>query len=138
MFNRIILLSGPISSGKSTLAKGLAERYGMSIFKTSEILKRRGRRDLGQDRKILQAEGERLDRKTRGRWVLEEIREWSNQLSPGSDIIIDSIRINEQIQAIREAYGPIVIHVHLTAPSDELEQRFNQRRKQGREKDFQY
>jgi len=138
MFNRVILLSGPISSGKSTLAKGLAERYGMSIFKTSEILKRRVRRDLGQDRKILQAEGERLDRKTRGRWVLEELREWSNQLSPGSDIIIDSIRINEQIQAIREAYGPIVIHVHLTAPPDELEQRFNQRRKQGREKDFQY
>jgi adenylosuccinate synthase len=138
MFNRIILLSGPISSGKSTLAKGLAERYGMSIFKTSEILKRRVRRDLGQDRKVLQAEGERLDRKTRGRWVLEELREWSNELNPGSDVIIDSVRIHEQLQAIREAYGPIVVHVHLTAPVDELEQRFNQRRQQGREKDFRY
>ncbi len=138
MFNRIILLSGPISSGKSTLAKGLAERYGMPIFKTSEILKARVRKDLGQDRKVLQGQGERLDRKTRGRWVLEELREWSNQFNPAFDVIIDSVRIAEQIQAIREAYGQTVIHVHLTAPIDELEQRFNQRRQQGREKDFKY
>jgi dephospho-CoA kinase len=65
MFNRIILLSGPISSGKSTLAKGLAERFGMPIFKTSEILKKQVRSNLRQDRKVLQAQGERLDRKTR-------------------------------------------------------------------------
>lgn len=138
MFNRIILLSGPISSGKSTLAKGLAERYGMTIFKTNEIIKKRVRKDLSQDRKVLQTEGARLDKKTRGRWVLEELIEWSNHLDPGSDAVIDSLRIKEQIQAIREAYGAKVIHVHLTAPLDELEQRFNKRRQQGREKDFQY
>jgi len=138
MLNRIILLSGPISSGKSTLAKGLTERYGMSILKTNEILKNQVRSDLRQDRKVLQVQGERLDRKTRGRWVLEELREWSNQVKSGSEVIVDSVRIAEQIQAIREAYGPIVIHVHLTAPINELEQRFNKRRKQGKEKDFNY
>lgn len=138
MLNRIILLSGPISSGKSTLAKGLTERYGMSILKTNEILKKQVRSDLRQDRKVLQAHGERLDRKTRGRWVLEELREWSNQVKSGSEVIVDSVRIAEQIQAIREAYGPIVIHVHLTAPINELEQRFNKRWKQGKEKDFNY
>lgn len=138
MFNRIILLSGPISSGKSTLAKGLADRYGMSIFKTSEILTKKVRRDLGQDRKVLQAQGERLDRKTRGRWVLEELRDWSNKLKSDSSVIIDSVRINQQIQAIREAYGPIVVHIHLTAPIEELEGRFNQRRQQGKEKEFKY
>ncbi len=138
MLTRIILLSGPISSGKSTLAKGLAERFGMPILKTSEILKKQVRSNLGQDRKVLQAQGERLDGRTRGRWVLEELREWSNQLDTSSEVVIESVRIAEQIQAIREAYGPIVIHVHLTAPVDELEQRFNKRRKQGRELDFRY
>jgi adenylosuccinate synthase len=138
MVNRIILLSGPISSGKSTLAKGLAERYGMSIFKTNEVLKRRVRKDFVQDRKVLQTEGERLDKRTRGRWVLEELREWANQLNTVPNIIIDSVRIKEQIQVIREAYGQVVVHVHLTAPVSELEQRFNRRRQQGREKDFQY
>jgi adenylosuccinate synthase len=110
----------------------------MTIFKTNEVIKKRVRKDLEQDRKVLQAEGERLDKKTRGRWVLEELLEWSNQLNPGSDVVIDSLRIEEQIHAIREAYGAKVIHVHLTAPFDELEQRFNKRRQQGREKDFQY
>ena len=81
MFNRIILLSGPISSGKSTLAKGLADRYNMSVFKTSELLQEKVRSDLRKDRKILQAQGERLDRRTRGRWVLEELREWSNRVN---------------------------------------------------------
>lgn len=138
MLDRIILLSGPISSGKSTLAKGLTERFGMSILKTNEVLRKQVRNDLRQDRKVLQAHGERLDRKTRGRWVQEELREWSDQLKSGSEVIVDSVRIAEQIQAIREAYGPIVIHVHLTAPIDELEQRFNKRRKQGKEKDFNY
>lgn len=138
MFSRIILLSGPISSGKSTLAEGLAERFGMSILKTSEVLKKRVRTDQGQSRKVLQAEGERLDRKTRGRWVLEELREWSDRTNPDVDVIVESVRIHKQVQAIREAYGPRVVHVHLTAPVDELEQRFNQRRQQGREKDFKY
>ena len=138
MFNRIILLSGPVSSGKSTLAKGLAERYDIPVLKTSEVLKRQVRSDLRQDRKVLQVKGERLDRKTRGRWVLEELGEWSNQRKTDSDVIVDSVRIAEQIQAIREAYGPIVIHVHLTAPVEDLEDRFNDRRKQGREKDFKY
>ena len=138
MFNRIILLSGPISSGKSTLAKGLAERYDIPIFKTSEVLRRQVRSDLRQDRKVLQTQGERLDKKTRGRWVLEELREWSNQRKTDSDVIVDSVRIAEQIQTIREAYGPIVIHVHLTAPVEDMERRFNDRRKQGREKDFKY
>ena len=109
MFNRIILLSGPISSGKSTLAKGLAVRYGMTIFKTNEVIKKRVRKELAQDRKVLQAEGERLDKKTKGGWVLEELTEWSNQLKPESDVVIDSVRIKEQIHAIREAYGTKVI-----------------------------
>ena len=53
MFNRIILLSGPVSSGKSTLAKGLAERLNMHVFKTSELLQDKVRNDLRTNRKIL-------------------------------------------------------------------------------------
>lgn len=53
MFNRIILLSGPISSGKSTLAKGLTERLNMPVFKTSELLQGKVRSDLRTDRKVL-------------------------------------------------------------------------------------
>ena len=64
MINRIIILSGPISSGKSTLAEGLAQRFNMPILKTSKVLQKRVRSELTGDRKVLQAEGERLDKKT--------------------------------------------------------------------------
>ena len=74
MLNRIILLSGPIYAGKSTLANGLAERYKMCVLKTSQILMKKVREDLRQNRKALQFEGELLDKKTRGQWVLEELR----------------------------------------------------------------
>jgi adenylosuccinate synthase len=138
MFNRIILLSGPISSGKSTLAKGLADRYGASILKTSELLQKRVRMDLRGERQALQNEGERLDRKTRGRWVLEELVLVAERIRSGSGVIIDSVRIDEQIEAIREAFGPIVTHIHLTAPQDELERRFDERKGQGREGETKY
>ena len=138
MFNRIILLSGPVSSGKSTLAKGLAERLNMHVFKTSQLLQEKVRSDLRTNRKVLQLQGERLDRRTRGRWVLEELEEISRGNNQVDEVIIDSVRINEQINAIREAYGPKVIHVHLTAPLDELEHRYNQRKKLGKERNFLY
>ena len=138
MINRIIILSGPISSGKSTLAKGLAQRFNMTILKTSKILQNRVRSQLAGDRKVLQAAGERLDKKTRGRWILDELTKLISQNPPITEITIDSLRIEEQISAIREAFGPIVIHVHLTAPMNELEQRYYKRRELGKEKDFKY
>jgi adenylosuccinate synthase len=138
VLNRIILLSGPISSGKSTLARGLAESNQTMILKTNEILKRQLRDDLKSDRKVLQAQGERLDIRTRGRWVLEGLREFLSQKSENNEVIVDSVRIPQQIDAIRDAYGSKVIHVHLTAPLNELEQRFDKRRKLQKEKDFQY
>jgi len=135
---RILLLSGPVSSGKSTLANGLAKRCGMFIFKTSEVIVARLGERLRQDRKALQVEGERLDRNTRGKWVLEGLRENEDCLNSSRDVIVDSVRINPQIEAIREAYGQRVLHIHLTAPFDELEQRYNLRRRQGREKPLDY
>jgi adenylosuccinate synthase len=138
MINRIIILSGPISSGKSTLAEGLAHRFNITVLKTSIVLQRRVKNELASDRKVLQAEGERLDRRNRGRWVLDELTKLIGQNPSITEIIIDSVRIEEQISAIREAFGPIVIHVHLTAPMNELEQRYYKRRETGKEKDFKY
>lgn len=138
MVNRIIILSGPISSGKSTLAEGLAHRFNMTILKTSKVLQNRVRSELAGDRKVLQAAGERLDKKTRGRWILDELTKLISQNPSITEIIIESLRIEEQISAIREAFGQIVIHVHLTAPMNELEQRYYKRRELGKEKDFKY
>lgn len=130
---RVILISGHISSGKSTLAIGLAKRCDMEVFKTNEILKARVGPQLANNRKTLQGEGERLDIKTRGRWVTDELMVWMRGPTRKPMIIVDSVRTIEQIEGIRKVFGPIVTHIHLTAPSPELAKRYRERHKQGRE-----
>ena len=138
MVDRIILLSGPVSSGKSTLASGLASRYDMAICKTADLLHRKVSTSLAGNRKALQAEGERLDRRTGGTWVLDALSLFLREIPETRAVIVDSVRIAGQIQVIREAFGPIVTHVHLTAPEDELGKRYAKRRKTRKETIFKY
>jgi adenylosuccinate synthase len=138
MVDRVVLLSGPISSGKSTLARGLEEQYGMYVFRTKEVLARNVVQALEKDRLALQAEGDRLDKETDGRWVVTEFVDWLNSKERISVAVIDSVRTLDQVAAIRDAFGARVTHIHLTAPPEELELRFNQRRLLHTDKDYEY
>jgi adenylosuccinate synthase len=129
MVERIILLSGPVSSGKSTLAMGLASRYNMTICKTVDLLRIRVGPNQTSNRAVLQAEGEALDRRTGGKWVLDVLSSYLREKPEINAVIVDAVRIVEQIQVIREAFGQIVTHVHLTAPEEELVKRYNRRAK---------
>jgi len=42
-------------------------------------------------------------------------------------VVVDAVRIREQIVAIRRAFGSAVVHVHLLAPREELERRYAKR-----------
>ena len=53
-------------------------------------------------------------------------------------VVVDSIRIREQLETIREVYGTSVFHFHLTASISLLEERFNNRVQQGEEKAIKY
>ena len=127
MMQRLILISGPVSSGKSTLSEALAGRFGFAVYRTRKWLGRRLRGE-SQDRANLQQEGDRLDTQTRGRWVLEEL---SKQLPIEANevVVLDSVRTRRQIEALRDAFGPIVTHIHVTAPLEVLRKRYDQRRK---------
>lgn len=126
MIQKLILVSGPISSGKSTLSKGLADRFGFTIYRTRDWLSRRFPTGA-TSRRALQDEGERLDAQTRGKWVVEELaRELRDQLDGA--VILDSVRTREQVELLREAFGPQVTHIHVTAPLDVLQKRYEQRR----------
>jgi adenylosuccinate synthase len=52
-----------------------------------------------------------------------------NQHPEAAFVIVDSVRIEPQIEAIREAYGPRVFHIHLEASDAELARRYNNRQK---------
>jgi hypothetical protein len=72
MKKRILVLSGGIASGKSSVARLVAERFGFHIISTRGILEQlpaaQGRALTRTD---LQELGNRLDSDTNGSWVLD-------------------------------------------------------------------
>jgi adenylosuccinate synthase len=127
MANRIIVLSGPVASGKTTLGDTLVERYGFQRQKTRELIRLFQKTEL--EREALQVGGDALDRKTHGRWVADALGRAILDLPPNSTVLVDSVRIEAQVKAIRQAFGSNVTHVHLTAPLAELARRYRKRPK---------
>jgi adenylosuccinate synthase len=126
MTRRVVLLSGHIAAGKSTLAESLVERYGASLIKTRELIERVAEeRDIATDnRAAMQDLGERLDTETGGGWVGEAVSRFIAGLPEGSLVVIDGVRIAGQIESVRDAVSGRVDHVHLQASPAELAARF--------------
>ncbi|MFZ7138025.1 MAG: adenylosuccinate synthetase [archaeon] len=129
MSRKVVLISGPIGSGKSTLAKNLEKKFGATIVKTSNIIRHKKSVDRS-DRLSLQKKGDELDQETYGRWILDSlseiIRKIKTEDTDDAIFVIDSIRISNQINHIRHAYSSVV-HIHLTAPSEVLKERYQKR-----------
>lgn len=130
MVSTIIILSGRIASGKSTLADALADKNGFSQVRTSALIKRYFQRE-GLRREELQAGGDELDIRTNGRWVAEALDEYIKEERTSDVVVIDSVRIALQINAIRDAFSKHVLHVHLTATEPTLRDRFESRKRPG-------
>lgn len=139
---RVVVISGPVGAGKSTLARGLAEAYGAVRVSTRELLQRTAAArgvDLPAERRALQEFGSQLDAETGGAWVAEAL---SMRIVDGADepsalgpdpadqsglYIVDSIRIGQQLDMVREAFGTSVIHLHLHSSRDVLADRYSRR-----------
>ena len=126
LVKQIVLLSGPIGSGKTTLALQLEERFGLVLLKTKDYIREQGNR-LKLERTALQKYGDRLDRQTRGTWVRDALARLVNSLNEEATVLVDAVRIEPQIEAIRQAYGLRVFHIHLHASDNILASRYRER-----------
>ena len=104
-----------------------SERYSFKTFKTRELIETLVA--PARERRSLQNAGERLDRKTRGKWVAYALTRRLVDLHEDAEVVVDAVRIKQQISAIREAFGHRVVHVHLTAPIEVLAKRYAARPK---------
>jgi adenylosuccinate synthase len=130
---KIVLLSGNVSSGKTTLSRELNRQFGLELLKTKDVLMNLARKKLGKDleaeRKAMQLFGEKLDRETSGKWVCDALVKLLRK--PNQRVVVDAVRIRQQIHAIRRAYGFAVVHIHLKAPEGVLASRYKKRRGSG-------
>ena len=127
MDRRIILLSGAVASGKSMLAYQLANRFNMKLLRTSAVLRAKMARSDEPGRIALQDFGDELDQSTSGAWVLDSLRQMLEAEATSTNVVVDSVKIQAQIDAIRDVYGSLVTHIHMTAPLDVLTSRYESR-----------
>ena len=134
---QIVLLSGSVASGKTTLWQHLTNRFPsehIHVLKTKSVIRELALKKLGRElhseRRALQDFGEQLDRDTKGHWVRDALISLVNERTSEeatSIFVVDAVRILRQIRAIREAYGFSVNHIHLKAPLHELAERYKRR-----------
>ncbi len=129
---RIVLLSGHVSAGKSTLAKSLKKRFGVTVYKTRDLLLAL-KPDVESSREAMQLLGEKFDRTTKGAWVCKGLTELILRSDPKDlhIVIVDAVRILEQIIEIRKVYRRKVVHIYLDAPKEELSKRYKKREHEG-------
>lgn len=125
----MIVLSGRVRSGKSTLAEHLAQRPGAVMVRTKDVLiEEYGSDSHVRERGKLQELGEQLDRETRGHWVCAATCRRALRSRRMQLLVVDAVRIPEQIRWLREVPGFRVVHFHLSAPITELRRRFEETR----------
>ena len=120
----IILLSGHIATGKSTLAELLhSNGFSTRVISTQSLI-RSNIPGLKDDRLELQDAGRKLDQDTNGSWISRELAPM-----PSDVYLIDSVRSSDQIRHIRDRFTSThrVVHVHLHASVSTISDRMSVR-----------
>jgi adenylosuccinate synthase len=128
MVERIVVVSGRVASGKSGLARQLCESFAGKRYSTHEMLVAQ----IGGEpnRRELQQAGERLDRRSKGSWVRDQLSRDIYSLEGYELAVVDSVRILGQVEYLRESFGRRVIHIHTFASERTLRRRYHQRGKE--------
>ncbi len=131
----IVLLSGPIAAGKTTLCDELVTRFGFTVFKTRELIQHL-MKDIPSERGALQKAGETLDKRTNGEWIAKSLAQRVHEMGASGNVVLDSVRIKKQIDGVRRAFGSQIVHIHITADTKVLEKRYNARLRTARIKEL--
>lgn len=134
---RIVVVSGPVGAGKSTLVQALTAKFAAMTVRTQSLMADEA--DLAgtvmrQERRWMQEFGEWLDRDTEERWVAQGVsKRVAAVQEPVRLVIVDAVRTVRQVDALRDAFGGRVRHIHLHAPKAALAERYERREGSGLE-----
>ncbi len=123
---RLLLLSGPIAGGKTSVSASLQELYGFFPINSGSFLRAQlTAQNEPIDRHNLQELGDYLDRATDFSWLIESVASPAIEALPDAhNWLLDAVRKPQQIALFRLRFGDAVRHVHIVAPEFVLEQRY--------------
>jgi hypothetical protein len=133
---KIILLSGPLAVGKTSVRDELVLGGGFQSIRSSAYLKQVADGDGG--RRTLQEVGDRLDLETEYRWLIDCVASPAFQADPQrTKWLVDAVRKERQVAHFRNTYGAsaVVFHAHLYAAEPVLKRRFENRQRASGDKD---
>lgn len=126
----IVLLSGKLCTGRTTLANRMRRQFGdaISILKTTDIIKSE-MRIKNPSRLQLQNRGRQLDRKTDGEWLHRAVQKFEKNVKGEKAIFVDAVYSERQVRPFRKDPKWKVSHVHLWSQDADLEERYDNRRR---------
>jgi len=128
---QIILLSGPLAVGKTTVRDSLIIRHSFDYIKSGRyLIARAAELHIPVSRTSLQDLGDKFDIETDYRWLVDDVAlpAFRNN-AVCQRWIVDAVRKERQVTHFRSEFQSMasVFHVHLTAPDDLLESRYEKR-----------
>lgn len=131
-----VVLSGPVGAGKTELAGRLSSHFHAKVVRTRAVLEQEYHvHERARTRGKLQLLGDQLDEQTHGEWVAAAAIRHTRYLRRRQPALIDAVRREAQIAALRAQYTPDVFHIHLTASERILRKRYAERQETARDKE---
>lgn len=126
---RLLLLSGPMASGKTSVSAALQEYFEFLPISSGAFLRGQlAARNEPPDRHNLQEFGDSLDRATNFSWLIESVAKPAIDDRPDADNwLLDAVRKSRQVELFRLNFGNAVMHVHFVAAESLLQQRYAER-----------
>jgi adenylosuccinate synthase len=115
----LVLLSGPIASGKTTLAQHLGQLLSAEHISTSGLISATGDRELGRSKLQRLGLSSSLQR---AEWIISAVRQSAHRVPARTAIVVDAVRTLEQVRELRKAAAGTwrVLHVHLCGDAMEF------------------
>lgn len=125
----LVLLSGPIGGGKTTLREELITAHGFKPVRSSGFLRQlAAQRGWADNRTNLQNLGDELDSHADYRWLIDQVCRPAFAADPSHRCwLIDAVRKQRQVEHFRATFDDAVVHVHVTAPEVVLRKRYEAR-----------
>lgn len=126
---RLLLLSGPMASGKTSVSAALQEHHEFVPISTGAFLREQMvARHEPIDRHHLQELGDALDRATDFSWLIESVAQPAIDARPHAyNWLLDAVRKPRQVELFKLRFGDSIRHVHIVASEPVLQKRYAER-----------